>query len=285
MDDLGRAHRRLEVGLRAFERQTARGAPRASSRDGVGVTIVTHRAAGSRRRSCPGCSAPCRRRARGPARCRDAASRRWLTGGSRRRALASVTRKAGSSNRGCASCHGFISLSTASSMPDRLRRPVRSGELEGFRAPVGEPVRAPVRDDLGRPAAHGAAVFVGRGGHPGQLLGEFRRRRAGRTGCRWCRRAPARAWRRSRLATRPGAASRSRRPRWRRGPRARRARQHECAGVGVPARQLIGLEEAGPVDRRLAAAARDRLVSIWPHAGPSPQRTRSQAGARSRSAR
>ena len=46
MNDVGRANRCLEIGLGAFERQAVGNCDIQSSRDGVGVTIVIHRAGG-----------------------------------------------------------------------------------------------------------------------------------------------------------------------------------------------------------------------------------------------
>ena len=153
MHDLGRANRASRSVSGPLSVKPS-GAGAASSRDGVGVTIVTLSAAsGSGRRSFPGCSAPCRRRAPGPVRCKDAASR--LSGARCERHCARRNRR-GASRRSC-----WIRPSVYLTFPAvndrRARRRFRAGPRAGpsaSRAPRANRSGPQLRHGLGRTQAH-----------------------------------------------------------------------------------------------------------------------------------
>ena len=235
-------------------------------------------AAGSGRRSCPGCSAPCRRRGPGPARCRDAASRSrepdepprcGAAANSARVGLAAIAR---SSFHLASDCDQDGLVATSSAGDPRAR-------FEGLDDALGEPRRGPQYETT---SAGAAAHRLERS------------RRAAPRSTRAARRAPRRRAGSKRLPVVPSGSGTS--------VAAQPARRETSSGKPLAAASLttspqgssrLGSTNApawayhrgrsstwrkpGPVDGGRRGRWRRPRPRPRSRPGPSPQSTRSQA--------
>ena len=248
-----------------------------SSRDGVGVTMVTAPPIEPQgRSSSPGCSAPCLRHARGRARCKDAPSRRAPVAGSRSAEAGRMIRRTG------------------------LARPLIQSAVSNHRFNIAPMLKTTAPTLLAGAAAAVWASSSASSGTAGQIgRGPSSRRFRPRGGPWPGGRRPGQFAIQDSLVVISSMSCGSNRPPvcalglgdervdaagavgdqkrqaasgrfvGDQAPRLRETRQHKCAGVRIPARQLMDLEEARLVDRPRATTPGDRVVHVR-YAEPIP---------------
>ncbi len=274
MHDLGRANGLFQVGLRALDRQRLEPVVRLPAARAWESRSSPRHAAGSRRRSSPGCWAPCHHRAPGPNRCRHAASHGVVPRYLLRRSFVASRRGHGFELR---SGHEITSLSSwpmwceSASVREQFERnrvPPMRRERSG-RGPSSPPSRPRGVPSLGDHR---------RDGSPSRPTGsKSSRHPLDRIGDRSFLAGPVPESGRNPREKTPTTVGHRRRPRSRPVPRApsnweARTPRHErtIATNGQP-----GETRAGEWPRRSRSSLIARSTSPAP--GPSPQSTRSHA--------